>query len=216
MRPNYNFYFQLGLIQFQLLKVNLIKKQCFMDYLQFILLITKKFLLFYNNNILDYLNKLLLQLAKFCNQEKKRDMKAIMNLKKIYNEILQALMHIQVSMVMMMMKMMWIFNLQSQMLAYMLHILMKMMKFYILNLFFKVYLPNSHNFILNQFKVQNKWNYKFYNKILLQHALNMKKKSNKSKQKNLKNNNNNQIRYCLLYTSPSPRDRQKSRMPSSA
>ena len=24
------------------------------------------------------------------------------------------------------------------------------------------------------------------------------------------------IRYCLLYTSPSPRDRQKSRMPSSA
>ena len=25
-----------------------------------------------------------------------------------------------------------------------------------------------------------------------------------------------QIRYCLLYTSPSPRDRQKSRMPSSA
>ena len=25
-----------------------------------------------------------------------------------------------------------------------------------------------------------------------------------------------QITYCLLYTSPSPRDRQKSRMPSSA
>ena len=25
-----------------------------------------------------------------------------------------------------------------------------------------------------------------------------------------------QYRYCLLYTSPSPRDRQKSRMPSSA
>ena len=24
------------------------------------------------------------------------------------------------------------------------------------------------------------------------------------------------VRYCLLYTSPSPRDRQKSRMPSSA
>ena len=24
------------------------------------------------------------------------------------------------------------------------------------------------------------------------------------------------IKYCLLYTSPSPRDRQKSRMPSSA
>ena len=24
------------------------------------------------------------------------------------------------------------------------------------------------------------------------------------------------LRYCLLYTSPSPRDRQKSRMPSSA
>ena len=27
---------------------------------------------------------------------------------------------------------------------------------------------------------------------------------------------NNQTKYCLLYTSPSPRDRQKSRMPSSA
>ena len=27
---------------------------------------------------------------------------------------------------------------------------------------------------------------------------------------------NNQYRICLLYTSPSPRDRQKSRMPSSA
>ena len=27
---------------------------------------------------------------------------------------------------------------------------------------------------------------------------------------------NNQIKPCLLYTSPSPRDRQKSRMPSSA
>ena len=26
----------------------------------------------------------------------------------------------------------------------------------------------------------------------------------------------NQYYYCLLYTSPSPRDRQKSRMPSSA
>ena len=25
-----------------------------------------------------------------------------------------------------------------------------------------------------------------------------------------------QVNYCLLYTSPSPRDRQKSRMPSSA
>ena len=28
--------------------------------------------------------------------------------------------------------------------------------------------------------------------------------------------NSNQIDVCLLYTSPSPRDRQKSRMPSSA
>ena len=28
--------------------------------------------------------------------------------------------------------------------------------------------------------------------------------------------NVNNIWYCLLYTSPSPRDRQKSRMPSSA
>ena len=28
--------------------------------------------------------------------------------------------------------------------------------------------------------------------------------------------NDEDIRYCLLYTSPSPRDRQKSRMPSSA
>ena len=27
---------------------------------------------------------------------------------------------------------------------------------------------------------------------------------------------NGKITYCLLYTSPSPRDRQKSRMPSSA
>ena len=27
---------------------------------------------------------------------------------------------------------------------------------------------------------------------------------------------NDYVRYCLLYTSPSPRDRQKSRMPSSA
>ena len=27
---------------------------------------------------------------------------------------------------------------------------------------------------------------------------------------------NNGMRICLLYTSPSPRDRQKSRMPSSA
>ena len=27
---------------------------------------------------------------------------------------------------------------------------------------------------------------------------------------------NNQFKFCLLYTSPSPRDRQKSRMPSSA
>ena len=27
---------------------------------------------------------------------------------------------------------------------------------------------------------------------------------------------NEQIQHCLLYTSPSPRDRQKSRMPSSA
>ena len=38
---------------------------------------------------------------------------------------------------------------------------------------------------------------------------------------NIKNSNTlvifiNQIRICLLYTSPSPRDRQKSRMPSSA
>ena len=32
-----------------------------------------------------------------------------------------------------------------------------------------------------------------------------------------KNQNESRIRYlCLLYTSPSPRDRQKSRMPSSA
>ena len=29
-------------------------------------------------------------------------------------------------------------------------------------------------------------------------------------------NDINNIRFCLLYTSPSPRDRQKSRMPSSA
>ena len=29
-------------------------------------------------------------------------------------------------------------------------------------------------------------------------------------------NNNSAALYCLLYTSPSPRDRQKSRMPSSA
>ena len=29
-------------------------------------------------------------------------------------------------------------------------------------------------------------------------------------------NESGQNRYCLLYTSPSPRDRQKSRMPSSA
>ena len=29
-------------------------------------------------------------------------------------------------------------------------------------------------------------------------------------------NNVNSLRNCLLYTSPSPRDRQKSRMPSSA
>ena len=29
-------------------------------------------------------------------------------------------------------------------------------------------------------------------------------------------NNSGQNRFCLLYTSPSPRDRQKSRMPSSA
>ena len=28
--------------------------------------------------------------------------------------------------------------------------------------------------------------------------------------------NNNELHFCLLYTSPSPRDRQKSRMPSSA
>src|SRR5678809_993978 len=32
----------------------------------------------------------------------------------------------------------------------------------------------------------------------------------------LKNSNNTLYEYCLLYTSPSPRDRQKSRMPSSA
>ena len=29
-------------------------------------------------------------------------------------------------------------------------------------------------------------------------------------------NSGNQRRYCLLYTSPSPRDRTRSRMPSSA
>ena len=28
--------------------------------------------------------------------------------------------------------------------------------------------------------------------------------------------NPNKVNFCLLYTSPSPRDRQKSRMPSSA
>ena len=32
----------------------------------------------------------------------------------------------------------------------------------------------------------------------------------------LVNNNTNNLTICLLYTSPSPRDRQKSRMPSSA
>ena len=34
--------------------------------------------------------------------------------------------------------------------------------------------------------------------------------------KNLKRAVGETLRYCLLYTSPSPRDRQKSRMPSSA
>ena len=29
-------------------------------------------------------------------------------------------------------------------------------------------------------------------------------------------NRSNHLKFCLLYTSPSPRDRQKSRMPSSA
>ena len=33
---------------------------------------------------------------------------------------------------------------------------------------------------------------------------------------NLFEDKTNQYNYCLLYTSPSPRDRQKSRMPSSA
>ena len=31
-----------------------------------------------------------------------------------------------------------------------------------------------------------------------------------------KNNNSQEIQSCLLYTSPSPRDRTRSRMPSSA
>ena len=39
-----------------------------------------------------------------------------------------------------------------------------------------------------------------------------------SKIKNLNNNSNNSSQYslCLLYTSPSPRDKRQSRMPSSA
>ena len=35
-------------------------------------------------------------------------------------------------------------------------------------------------------------------------------------EKRYKTEANPQLSYCLLYTSPSPRDRQKSRMPSSA
>ena len=35
-------------------------------------------------------------------------------------------------------------------------------------------------------------------------------------QKDLNRRKPGQSKYCLLYTSPSPRDRQKSRMPSSA
>ena len=47
-----------------------------------------------------------------------------------------------------------------------------------------------------------------------------KTKSNKinynNDNNNNKNNNNNDNNNCLLYTSPSPRDRTRSRMPSSA
>ena len=42
------------------------------------------------------------------------------------------------------------------------------------------------------------------------------KKHSKSFAHRLKNNENRNYNVCLLYTSPSPRDRQKSRMPSSA
>ena len=43
--------------------------------------------------------------------------------------------------------------------------------------------------------------------------------NSKMKMKVVRNRNIDQLmecNYCLLYTSPSPRDRQKSRMPSSA
>ena len=41
-------------------------------------------------------------------------------------------------------------------------------------------------------------------------------KAGKNKPTPLQEKNLDEIRACLLYTSPSPRDRQKSRMPSSA
>ena len=41
-------------------------------------------------------------------------------------------------------------------------------------------------------------------------------KENGTKQIIFKQTQNNNFTFCLLYTSPSPRDRQKSRMPSSA
>ena len=37
-----------------------------------------------------------------------------------------------------------------------------------------------------------------------------------SKRSNIATDNDNNIYICLLYTSPSPRDRTRSRMPSSA
>ena len=58
----------------------------------------------------------------------------------------------------------------------------------------------------------------------LEKASNKISKSSYSKKKKIKKNIVNGVAYvqstfnntCLLYTSPSPRDRQKSRMPSSA
>ena len=44
----------------------------------------------------------------------------------------------------------------------------------------------------------------------------LKRRPSLQKQKTQFKNSNAGITFCLLYTSPSPRDRQKSRMPSSA
>ena len=72
------------------------------------------------------------------------------------------------------------------------------------------YLPSNSNNALNLWK---KW---LNNKIVLPKIDNNEDLKNLNQLRGHADNEALRYKYCLLYTSPSPRDRQKSRMPSSA